>query len=116
MAGAGSRADLCEFGESSDTSRCRVSEGPSSRELHDATGSLSWLALGRAAITRRLAAAKISGGALFRCVCRADKWWGEGITEKAVWHVVKNYSRKLALFNVAPHDLRTSCAKFCHAA
>jgi site-specific recombinase XerD len=63
-----------------------------------------------------LSAADISSGRLFRCVCRAGKWWGDGITEKVVWHVVKDYSRKLGLSNVAPHDLRRSCAKFCHAA
>jgi hypothetical protein len=29
---------------------------------------------------------------------------------------VKDYSRKLLLRAIAPHDLRRSCAKFCHAA
>ncbi|MDQ2841929.1 MAG: tyrosine-type recombinase/integrase [Acidobacteriota bacterium] len=70
----------------------------------------------REAIDRWLLAAVISGGRLFRCVCRAGKWWGQGITEKVVWHVVKDYSRTVGLSNVAPHDLRRSCAKFCHAA
>ena len=62
-----------------------------------------------------LAAAAISGGRLFRCVCRAGKHWGEGVTERLVWHVVKQYARKLGLAQVAPHDLRRSCAKLCHA-
>jgi hypothetical protein len=68
------------------------------------------------AIDRWLLAADIATGRAFRCVCRAGKWWGDGITEKVVWHVVKDHSRKLGLSNVAPHDLRRSCAKFCHAA
>ena len=62
-----------------------------------------------------LAAAAISAGRLFRCVCRAGKHWGDGVTERLVWHVVKQYARKLGLAQVAPHDLRRSCAKLCHA-
>jgi site-specific recombinase XerD len=60
-------------------------------------------------------AAGISAGRLFRCVCRAGKHWGNGVTERVVWHVVKQYARKLGLPQVAPHDLRRSCAKLCHA-
>jgi site-specific recombinase XerD len=70
----------------------------------------------KAAIDRWVAAAGISTGRLFRCVCRAGKHWGDGITEKVVWHVVKDYAAKLGLPNLAPHDLRRSCAKLCHAA
>ena len=62
-----------------------------------------------------LGAAGISAGRLFRCVCRAGKHWGDGVTERVVWHVVKQYARKLGLIQVAPHDLRRSCAKLCHA-
>jgi hypothetical protein len=29
-------------------------------------------------------------GPLFRCVSRKGSVWGEGITEKVIWHVVKN--------------------------
>jgi site-specific recombinase XerD len=42
--------------------------------------------------------------------------WGDGMTEKVVWHIMKNYAAKLGLTKVAPHDLRRSCARFCHAA
>jgi len=61
-------------------------------------------------------AAKVTSGRIFRCICRAGTAWGEGITEKVVWHVVKEYSQKLGLMKVAPHDLRRSCARFCHEA
>ena len=61
------------------------------------------------------AEAGITAGRLFRCVCRAGKSWGTGVTERVVWHVVKQYARKLGLPHVAPHDLRRSCAKLCHA-
>jgi len=62
-----------------------------------------------------VAAAGISVGRLFRCVCRAGKHWGNGVTERVVWHVVKQYARILGFAQVAPHDLRRSCAKLCHA-
>ena len=61
------------------------------------------------------AAAGISAGRLFRCVCRAGKHWGDGVTKRVVWHVVKQYARKLGIAQVAPHDLSRSCAKLCHA-
>ena len=41
---------------------------------------------------------------------------GEGITEKVVWHVVKEFAAKLGVPKLAPHDLRRSCARLCHAA
>ena len=63
-----------------------------------------------------LAAAQIMAGRVFRCVCRAGKTWGEGITERVVWHVVKQYAGKRGLARIAPHDLRRSCARLCHAA
>jgi site-specific recombinase XerD len=63
-----------------------------------------------------LAAARITAGRMFRCVCRAGRAWGEGMTERVVWHVVKQYAAKLGLARIAPHDLRRSCARLCHAA
>jgi site-specific recombinase XerD len=38
------------------------------------------------------------------------------MTEKVVWHVVRTYAKKLDISKLAPHDLRRSCARFCHAA
>jgi len=68
------------------------------------------------AVDEWMAAASIIDGKLFRCVARAGKVWGCGITEKAVWHVVKKYAASLGIPKLAPHDLRRSCARFCHAA
>ena len=42
-----------------------------------------------------VAAAELKTGKLFRCVCRAGKCWGEGVTERLVWHVVKQYAGEL---------------------
>ena len=38
------------------------------------------------------------------------------MTEKVVWHVVKIHAKKLEMPRLAPHDLRRSCARFCHVA
>jgi site-specific recombinase XerD len=63
-----------------------------------------------------LVAADIRQGKLFRCVCRTGAVWGTDITEKVVWHVVKEYAKKLGVSKLAPHDLRRSCARLCHSA
>ena len=63
-----------------------------------------------------IGAAEIGAGKLFRCVCRAGKCWGDGVTERLVWHVVKQYAAKLGFVGLAPHDLRRSRAKLCHSA
>jgi integrase len=61
-----------------------------------------------------LTAAGIGSGPLFRCVCRAGKPWGDGISEKTVWHVVKKTAAGMQIPHLAPHDLRRSCARLCH--
>lgn len=61
-----------------------------------------------------LNAAQITHGRVFRCVCRRGRVWGTNITEKVVWHIVKEYAGQLGISKLAPHDLRRSCARFCH--
>jgi len=61
-----------------------------------------------------LTVARIAHGKIFRCVCRKGAVWGTKITEKVVWHVVKEYAERLGVSKLAPHDLRRSCARFCH--
>jgi site-specific recombinase XerD len=60
------------------------------------------------------AVAQITHGRIFRCVCRKGVVWGTEITEKVVWHVVKEYAERLGVSKLAPHDLRRSCARLCH--
>jgi site-specific recombinase XerD len=62
-----------------------------------------------------LAAAAIDQGRLFRRVNKVGKAWGEGITEKAVWDIVKESARTVGVAKLAPHDLRRTCARLCHA-
>jgi site-specific recombinase XerD len=61
-------------------------------------------------------AAGINAGSLFRHVSTAGKVWGEAVTEKLVWHVVKEFAAKIGVNKLAPHDLRRSCARLCRAA
>ena len=51
-------------------------------------------------------AAGITSGSLFRRVSSAGKVWGEKVTEKLVWHVVKEFAAKIGVGKLAPHDLR----------
>jgi hypothetical protein len=41
-----------------------------------------------------VSSAGISTGRLFRCVCRAGKSWGDGGSERVVWHVVKQCAKQ----------------------
>jgi site-specific recombinase XerD len=62
-----------------------------------------------------LAAAAIVQGRLFRRVNKAGRAWGESLTEKAVWHIVKEAANRVGVAKLAPHDLRRTCARLCHA-
>jgi len=44
-----------------------------------------------------LIAAGVSQGKMFRCVCRIGTAWGSQMTEKVVWHVVKQYAQQLGI-------------------
>ena len=57
-----------------------------------------------------LAVAAIDRGRLFRRVSKAGTTWGEGMTEKAVWHIVKEAARCVGVPKLAPHDLRRYAA------
>jgi len=61
-----------------------------------------------------LAAAAIDRGKLFRRVNKVGRTWGDGMTVKAVWHIVKEYAKHIGVAKLAPHDLRRTCARLCH--
>ena len=61
-------------------------------------------------------AADINGGVIFRRVSRMGKIVGDRITPKAIWHVVKAAATRASINNLAPHDLRRTCARLCHLA
>ncbi|HTD45454.1 MAG TPA: site-specific integrase [Bryobacteraceae bacterium] len=60
--------------------------------------------------------AGLTSGRVFRRVNRAGRVWGESVTEKVVWHVVREFAAKAAIEKLAPHDLRRTCARLCHIA
>ncbi len=62
-----------------------------------------------------LTAAAIDRGKLFRRVNKVGRTWGDGMTVKAVWHIVKESARSIGMAKLAPHDLRRTCARLCHA-
>jgi len=64
----------------------------------------------KTAIDQWTLAARIETGRLLRCVNKTGSIWGEGITEKVVWCVVREFAAKANLQRLAPHDLRRTCA------
>jgi site-specific recombinase XerD len=68
------------------------------------------------AIDDWLRASRVTEGRVFRRVCRTGMAWVTEMTEKVVWHVVKQYAGQLGISKLAPHDLRRSCARLCHSA
>jgi site-specific recombinase XerD len=60
-------------------------------------------------------ASGLQEGKMFRAVDKVDRIWGAGITEKVVWWTVLEYAKPLGFANLAPHDLRRTCAKLCRA-
>jgi len=68
------------------------------------------------ALSQWMTAAGVHAGKLFRKVNSAGKPWGDGVTEKLVWHVVKEFAPRIGNDRLAPHDLRRTCARLCRAA
>src|ERR1700691_342613 len=62
-----------------------------------------------------LTAAGIGRGKIFRRVTKMGRILGEGMTKKTVWHIVKDSAKRIGLEKLAPHDLRRTCARLCHA-
>lgn len=61
-------------------------------------------------------AAKITEGHVFRSINKAGRIWGNGMTPKVLWEVVKDAARQAGIDKLAPHDLRRTCARLCHLA
>jgi site-specific recombinase XerD len=56
----------------------------------------------KAAVDRWTSAAEIAKGTIFRRVNRMGAMWGEGITPKAIWHVVKRAAQRAGIEKLAP--------------
>jgi integrase len=60
------------------------------------------------------AGAGLSTGRVFRAVDRFGGVWGEGLTDKVVWLIVRDAALKIGVPQLAPHDLRRTCARLCY--
>jgi integrase len=69
----------------------------------------------KASIDRWTSAAEVTTGRIFRAISRHGTPWGKGISENVIWYVVRRCADKVQLVHLAPHDLRRTCAKLCHA-
>jgi integrase len=61
-------------------------------------------------------ASGLTHGRAFRAINKAGRVWGEGMTAKVIWDVVKAAAADAGIEKLAPHDLRRTCARLCHLA
>jgi len=57
-------------------------------------------------------AAQITTGRVFRSINKAGKVWGDGMTPKIIWEVMKDAAARSGIEKLAPHDVRRTCARF----
>jgi integrase len=67
-----------------------------------------------AALHTWMARASITDGPIFRATNKAGRIGAHGFSPKVIWSVVKQACSACDLANVAPHDLRRTCARLCH--
>jgi integrase len=70
----------------------------------------------KVAIDAWSSAAGLVDGTVFRPVNRGGRVEGEGLGEKVVWQMLRQYAEATGVPGLAPHDLRRTCAKLCRAA
>jgi integrase len=61
-----------------------------------------------------LRASGVKEGKVFRSIRKSGFRQDAGVTVNVVWDVVKRCARTAGIDHLAPHDLRRSCARFCH--
>ena len=62
------------------------------------------------------AAAGVTQGPVFRAINKAGRVWGDGMSPKVLWDVVRAAAARAGIDKLAPHDLRRTCARLCHLA
>jgi integrase len=70
----------------------------------------------KSAVDAWTAAAAITEGPVFRAINKAGRIWGGGMSPKVLWDVVRVAAARAGIENLAPHDLRRTCARLCHLA
>jgi integrase len=70
----------------------------------------------KAAVDTWIAAADVTHGPVFRAITKAGRVWGDGMSPKVLWDVVRAAAARAGIDKLAPHDLRRTCARLCHLA
>jgi site-specific recombinase XerD len=65
----------------------------------------------KAAIDSWTIAAGITEGTVFRAIGKTGRVWGDGMTAKVLWDVVREAAAGAGIEKLAPHDLRRTCAR-----
>ena len=73
----------------------------------------SWV---KSAVDVWTTAAGITEGRVFRAINKAGRVWGDGMSPKVLWDVVRAAAARAGIDKLAPHDLRRTCARLCHLA
>jgi integrase len=73
----------------------------------------SWV---KAPIDMWTSSAGITGGRVFRAINKRGRLWGDGMTAKVIWEVVREAAHRACIDKLAPHDLRRTCARLCYLA
>jgi hypothetical protein len=73
----------------------------------------SWV---KSAIDAWTSAADITEGRVFRAINKAGRIWGNGMSAKVLWDVVRVAAARAGIEKLAPLDLRRTCARLCHLA
>jgi integrase len=73
----------------------------------------SWV---KGAVDEWLEVSGIKEGCVFRAINKVGKVSGNGMTPKVIWEMVRRSARQAGIANLAPHDLRRTCARLCHLA
>jgi hypothetical protein len=68
------------------------------------------------AIDAWISAASITEGTLFRAISNGGRVWGDGMTARVLWDVVRTAAAAAGIARLAPHDLRRTCARLCYLA
>jgi len=88
-------------------------------DLHGKAGHIRTVPIAlwvKEAIDRWTEASGINDRCLFRAINKSGKIWGQGMTPKVLWEIVKKAAEAAGIEKLAPHDLRRTCARLCHLA
>jgi integrase len=88
-------------------------------DLHGKAGHIPTVPIplwAKQAFDRWSEASGIKDGCLFRAINKSGAIWGQGMTPKVLWEIVKRAAEAAGIDNLAPHDVRRRCARLCHLA